>query len=111
MEINNISTSIDLPNYESSTVELVDANGGTSVFLVDAKQLSTANETIYNNYVNTFAEIAQTRIVKTKEVFTITRITSNVVIDNSIEIDYTTLSNEAKATIDNFYKMILSLNA
>ncbi len=110
MEINTISTTIQPKNYECSIVELINEKGGTDFIEIEKKNLTAPEVLIYNSFVNTFAEISQTRIVNTVNVFCLTRMTSDIIIENTIEIDYAGLSTAAKNKIDSFYTMVKSKN-
>lgn len=107
MEINNLTTTIEIVDYDSSVCEIIDSYGGTETITISINNLNNDDVLIYNDYVSTFCDNISVRIINSQNVFTVSRMTSSVVIDNVVEIDYVNLTINDKTKINNFYNLIL----
>ena len=108
MEINNLAVTVELPNYETSICEVVTSDGGTKRVVLVATDLSESDLVTYSIYVSTFAEKTNVRIINSDEQFTVDRRTSTEIVDEeSVEIDYANLSAAEQIVLHNFYNLIL----
>lgn len=109
MEINNIATTIQLDNYDTSVCEIVTVDGGTKVITIAALELEPADFITYSNYMSLYMEKSYVRITNSDEQFVVTRMTSFPVTEEAVEFDYTSLSTLDQEILHSFYNMVLSL--
>ena len=108
MEINNLATTIESPNYEKSVCEVITSDGGTKVITIIASELSSQELSTYTEYVMLFADKTSITITNSDEQFTVTRMTSFEVTDEVVTLDYESLSNLDQEILHNFYNLVLS---
>jgi hypothetical protein len=73
-------------------------------YTVTKDALSTEDQKTYTDFVNMFAANTTTVINNTEDV-EMSRMTSEVINDDIVTLDYTTLSTKDKETYDNFLKL------
>jgi hypothetical protein len=90
------------------TIELVlvtkEIDNETVNYTVTKDILSTENQKTYTDFVNVFAANTTTIINNTEDV-EMSRMTSEVINDDVVTFDYTTLSSKDKEIYDNFLKL------